>query len=244
MIFFPLLLAVAVDAESSSDARLRLHRLRDARLGFVELPGKPGVREPLAIGWDALQTQQRTGPEYLFHESHNAGVSLSGPMQFALEHAGDLLHRAAFGDWGGGWIYGIGAVREKVDKLLRYARQTTRHPHDDPETSARRAFRYWKEETDPKWIPPVYRDVDEDTAIRLWREALLRYHDGYTRLRPLSRLQRMGRSVAMDLGRLDIPAATATLSRMQSLLEDAEHAGEEAEFDLYYRDRVPPSRWK
>jgi hypothetical protein len=53
----------------------------------------------------------------------------------------------------------------------------------------------------------------------------------------------MGRNAAVALGDLDLRGWRSTLTGMSVLLEDASAAGEEAEFDLYYRDRRPPSRF-
>jgi hypothetical protein len=244
MLLLGALLAAAVYDPDEKNERYRLHVLRDIRLGFVPVPGARGHREPLAIGWNALQEDQRGVPESLFHERDNPGISLCGSVQFALEHGGDLVHRAAFGDWGGGYGYGLGALHEKTRKLTSWVKSARSHPRDDPESCARREFRYLQTESDPKWIPPAFVGVDEDEAIRRWRAALARYAEAYRRLRPHSRLQRLGRSIAVSIGQLDLPTAESSLVRMKILLEDAESAGEEAEFNLYYRDVVPPSRFR
>ena len=236
--------AAAVQAEDEKAERLRLHVLRDVHLGYVRPPGRTSTIEPLAIGWNALQEAQRGHPEDLFHEKHNPGISLCGPVQFALEHGGDLVHRAAFGDWGGGWSYGIEALGEKADKLYRWVKAAQENPRDNPEACARKEFRYLRDETERRWIPAAFLDIDEEEAIRRWYAALARYVEAYRGLAPRSRLQRIGRSIAVDIGRLDLAHARGSLAQLRTVLDDAQAAGEQAEFDLYYRDIVPPSRFR
>lgn len=239
-----LLAAAAVHDADEKEERYRLHVLRDVHLGFVRLPGQPVRHEPLAIGWAALQEAQRGVPESLFHEAANPGVSLCGPVQFALEHGGDLVHRAAFGDWGGGWSYGLDALSEKTNKLYRWTKAALENPREAPETCARKEFRYLRDETDRRFIPASYLDIDEDEAIVRWRASLARYVEAYRTLQPRSLLQRLGRSIAVDIGRLELLSARGSLARLRTLLDDAREAGEKAEFDLYYRDVVPPSRFR
>lgn len=239
-----LLLAAVVDQEERLARVHAYRRFRDDRLGFVRTPS--GNREPLAIGFDHLQTLQRGVPESLFHDPANPGVGLSCGFQWALEHTGDLVHRAAFTDnGGGGWEYGIGAVSEKVNKLLRAARSMTENPRDNPEFVARKEFQWhFREEADPKHRYRWLDGLDEEGAIAAWKGALLRYSKAYAELPAVTRLQRDGKWAAVYLGRLDLTMWRTTLSAMHTRLEDARHAGEQAEFDLYYRDRVPPSRFR
>ena len=199
--------------------------------------------EPLAAGFDDLQTAQRSGPEHLFHDTDNPGVGLSWGFQWALEHTGDLVHRAAFGNWGGGWEYGYGAVHEKVEKLYRAAREMTERPREHPEAVARREFQWMHSGERIGALPSWLVGLSEDQAIEVWKAALKRYADGYRALVPLTRLQRMGRRAAISLGDLDLAGWRSTLVSMSVLLKDATAAGEVAEFNLYFRDTTPPSRF-
>jgi hypothetical protein len=86
-----LLIAAAADREDRIAHVHAFNHLRSARFGFVRVPPTNRTWEPLAAGFDALQTAQRGGPEHLFHDPENPGVGLSCGFQWALEHTGDLV---------------------------------------------------------------------------------------------------------------------------------------------------------
>lgn len=67
-----------------------------------------------------LQAAQRARPESMFLPAHNPGADISGAFQWAMEHTGDLVHRAAYQPEMGG--YGCHAMVEKLTKLMRWRR--------------------------------------------------------------------------------------------------------------------------
>lgn len=228
-----LFLLGAVLSDDDRKARPRTFRLRE-RLGVVSSPS--GALVVVSEGFEELQALQRDVPESMFHEKANPGASYSAVWQFMAEHVGDLIHRAAYGEQGGGWGYGWDAVGNKVDKTLRTARQAHPFASDDVLAQTRRNFRYHAGEG-RRYRPEGYPETEEGAIAQL-RLAGQRYADAYRRLVPLTWLQKQGRTAAVALGEHRWPLLVATLEAMQRAIAAAEQQGEDAMFALYYT-RLP-----
>ena len=67
-------------------------------------------------------------------------MDASGEFMWAMEHTGDLVHRAAFAP--DLEPYGVGAVWEKVEKLLRWRAWARKLPRDAVRSQAERNHEY------------------------------------------------------------------------------------------------------
>ncbi len=143
-------------------------------------------------GFRELQDEQRGLPERMFEPNFNPGAGNSGLLQWAMEHTGDLIHRAAYGNWGGGWSYGWSAVKEKAEKLLRIANNMDRFRPDDPLEQAKRNWQYA--------IDKGYTTQTQTEYVQEVKAAARRYADSYAKLKPLTVLQKKGRDAAIMLG--------------------------------------------
>lgn len=172
----------------------------------------------------ALQDQQRDLPESMFHEDANPGASASGILQWLMEHTGDLIHRAAFGEWGGGPSYGFDAVVTKAEKCLRVARRMGPGDPDDPWAQARRNYAYLQTPEGARFLPPGM-PLDLPLFLAQARGALRRYAAAYRALRPLTVLQVLGRDAAIELGDERWGEYRLTLGTIVALL-DVTQAGD------------------
>lgn len=147
------------------------------------------VSEELKSAFRQLADQQRGTPEMMFHDAHNPGVSHgAGLWQYHMEHAGDLIHRAAQADLPG---YGLEALYEKTRKLQR---------------DVTRAYGFEREinENIKNNYTYALENGKYSGSLEQWTEeaykAGKRYADAYRKLKPITEMQRLGRDAAIALG--------------------------------------------
>ncbi len=159
----------------------------------------------LAQAFDKLARQQRNKPESMFSREYNPGSDHSNMWQWAMEHTGDLIHRAAQTH---GW--GRGAVEEKVEKLLRAAR------------SGYGFSRELLEQLHSNWEYRVEHgryDKPKETFIKEAFDAGERYAKAYEVLKPITKFQRLGKEAAIALGRRKWEEYRQILTEFKSLID-------------------------
>lgn len=174
-----------------------------------------GFDPVLQAEFKALQDAQRGdetthagAPESMFHPHANPGARHSHNFQWMMEHAGDLVHRAAYPESrGGGWSYGVGAVVEKTRKLLRELRSPYFERERRPDLEARRNWAYLRSARGKREAPDEAKRLAKTAEIFIdqMNGAGLRYAEAYAALRPLVRtpLQAHGLEAAVALGHQD-----------------------------------------
>jgi hypothetical protein len=171
---------------------------------------------------ELAEKQRFGGPENMFQSNVNPGIDYSSIFQWAAEHTGDLIHRASYPPkgtvMGGGIGYGFGAVREKVKKLHRMAKEwrdyeasTHKNPFLD---SLKNDYDYTKKSGDTNLSFEEYQKEFVDASKR--------YSDSYRALPAYTEMQRLGRQAAVALGKLDIKWYYIFLSELLELIEKGE----------------------
>lgn len=171
----------------------------------------------------AVQRAQRFGEGIEGGVPEALGVSFAygGQMQRAMEHVGDLVHRAAMpaegsgeGVGGGGHEYGLEALREKVGRALRQLKDTEADGLAQIERNA--AFR--EKEGEGK---------AEDILAKA-KAQLEEYSAAYAQIPVHTELQRLGRDAAVALGRMDWAAYKDNLTKLQEILNSKDAAAQYA----------------
>ena len=184
-------------------------------------------------GFKELQHEQRGTPEYMFWRESNPGADNSGILQYCMEHLGDLIHRAAYGDWGGGFLYGSGAVCEKSAKLLSKFYSMSKDQPDDPILQAKRNWQYRKKNNDT--------DLSEEEFVQQMIIAAKRYSNEYEKLKPITKLQSMSKDAAVSLGRCvekgSYHEVISHLLKIRNFICEIDRSSDESEhiiFEKYY----------
>lgn len=141
----------------------------------------------------ALADQQRGVPESMFSRKHNPGCEHSGTWQWAMEHTGDLIHRASQADMP---EWGLEALNEKTHKIFRAL--TAGMPLGrDIERQLRSNYEYQSVAERGKYQFKGSLEKWEQMAYDAGR----RYAKAYDALEPLTQLQALGKEAACALGR-------------------------------------------
>lgn len=158
----------------------------------------------------ALADQQRGVPESMFSRKHNPGCEHSGAWQWAMEHTGDLIHRAAQADLP---EWGLEALDEKVHKIHR-ALTATLPLGRDIERQLRSNYEYQSEAARGNYKFNGSLEKWEQMAYDAGR----RYSKAYDALEPLTHLQALGKEAAVSLGRSRWTDMSDAISELKQLL--------------------------
>lgn len=172
-------------------------------------------RKLLSDAFSEVHDHQRYGgPEDMFDARHNPGVELgTGIWRHSLEHGGDLVHRLSYAGTskdfgGGGWRYGREAALEKAERLLRTFKRKEgwMDIKDDVDGQLRNNFDFRRREGETA-------ETDEQLLKRV-RDAGERYAQAYEAIRPVTEVQKLGRDVAIAIGRFNFDEAEKLLREL------------------------------
>jgi len=167
-----------------------------------------------------VHNQQRwEGPEGMFNERLNPNVTHgTGSWLYWLEHGGDLIHRSSYSDskhdfGGGGYHYGRRATLEKAEKIYQsLAPRKGWMPIDEDV----------KQQIESNYNYHV-REYGYKGSLEQWwkevREAGERYSQAYEKLQPVTEVQKLGRDVAIHIGRFQFKEAVPLLAKLIKLLK-------------------------
>jgi hypothetical protein len=168
---------------------------------------KSEVDPELISKFNALANKQRGIPESMFHREVNPGADHSNIWQWAMEHTGDLIHRAAQTEMD---FWGKEALEEKVRKLYRAASQ------------AYGFEREVEEGIDNNWKYRVENNRYKGTVEQYRKEAYeagVRYGKAYMKLEPITKFQRLGKEAAIRLGYRKWVMYRSTLDEFERLIK-------------------------
>ena len=211
-------------------------------------------KETLQKGFGELGTEQRGKAESLgTHgvetKKFGAGFTLlQGSVANQLEHVGDLIHRLSshsgkpehypmfFG--GGGEHFGVGAALNKIKNALFNFKEYV-IPNGGLRLYVERVgksnFEYLQgkgKEYAPKETPAT-----EQEALKQMFDLLKAYADEHSKLKPLTKFQKLANDATIALGRLDDKGYVENLEKLQEALKDKN-------WEAHYYDTLTSSQAK
>ena len=178
----------------------------------LSLSGLLCPSEDLHRAFKKLADEQRDKPEQMFKAKINPGCEHSGAWQWAMEHTGDLVHRASQADLP---EWGLEAVQEKTIKLLR-ACKAVLPLGKDIDRQLRSNYEY---HSDPERGKHQFKG-----SLEKWEQmaydAGRKYARAYMELKPITHLQRLGIDAAIACGQAHWSEMRDILTEIKYLIDN------------------------